>query len=186
MFKRKNLETERGSIEVIILVVVTAAIIGLVAWRIAETQKTQLDTEAAISNNQTTVPPQSNVVVVDALNAQFTVPEGHGRVTLTNAKGGDMASVDLVSQKLKAAESTCEGENTGVFGTLGVVDTAEGAPQPQYTKEVDGKMIGFTMNLKNCYNAELMTAFRETVPKAIVESLEAISKPNAATSEKEQ
>lgn len=185
MFKLRKSQTQRGSIEVVILVVVVAAIIGLVAWRIAETQKTQLDTQAAVDTIDTTA-QQNNKVAVSALNMQFTIPENQGRFSLTNQKAGDMPSSDIVSQKLRDAESTCEGENTGVFGTLSAVNDAEGAPQPQYTKDVDGTLVGFTSKLeKNCYSEELMKAFRETVPQAIIESLESTGAPEAATPKEE-
>lgn len=176
MFRRKNLQNERGSVEVVILVVVVAAIVGLVAWRIAETQKTQIDTQAAIENSDT-APGKPGELVAAGLGLKMTVPNGNGTVTLASQTGGDMASVELTSKRLKEAEYTCDGENSGVFGTLGVVDTAAGAPRPSYTKEVDAKMFGFVSTLtENCYSDELMTAFRETVPKAIVESLETTRK----------
>lgn len=184
MFRTADTQKQRGSVEVVILVVVVAAVIGLVAWRIAETQKTQIDTQAAIDNDGTIARPD-NIVDAASLGIRLTVPAGSGKVTTANAQGGDTPSVELISEKLKAAEYTCDGDNSGAFGMLGVAAAGNG-PQPQFVKELGGTTYGFTNGLtKNCYSAELLRDFRETVPKAVVESIVAIpGQKDAAITEK--
>lgn len=162
---------QRGSVEIVLLIIVVAAIVGLVAWRIAETQRTQNATETAIRNNKTVVLPSDDSILVRPLNISFEKPSGYGNIDYANVKGGDTPSVQLVSERLKKSKYTCKGKNTGIFGALGVVQPNNG-PQPKYTKKADDKTYGFTNGLtKACYSAQLLKDFREAVPKSIVESI---------------
>lgn len=174
--RRLNITNDfRGSVEIILLIIVLVAIAALVAWRITApmwepkeelSQSEQIEQDVAEKGRSLAGP----------LNISFKVPDGHGDIITTDPQGGKYPSVTLLSSKLEKAEYTCKGENKGVFGTLALDDPEDFGPQPQFTKKIDENTYGFTSSLsKACYNAELLKEFRETVPAAIVESLEEIN-----------
>lgn len=178
----KNNVKERGSIEVVILVIVVAAIVGLVAWRIADTMKTQQDTEAA-TNNLQSMPPvaQVNKVDVPELEVKFEVPKKYGNISAVKSKVGPL-SVDLISEKLKDAPYKCKGDNTGQFGALYILGgnnvLPAGADQGA-VKEIDGKKFYLhvffpaseTLEDGSCYSDELMSEIGDEAADSIRRTL---------------
>lgn len=176
---------ERGSVEVVLLIIVLAAIAGLAAWRVNEAQEAQRQAQAVLEKRQAASANDARITAA-TLGVSFEKLEGHGNINLEEPQTGGFPSVTLVSKKLTQAKYTCKGENSGEFGTLALVDASSNGPQSQYTKDINDATYGFTNGLTEvCYSAELLKEFRGTVPQAIIESLEPLKTDGKDTADLE-
>ncbi|HEX6462295.1 MAG TPA: hypothetical protein VFZ58_03405 [Candidatus Saccharimonadales bacterium] len=162
---------QRGSIEIVILVLVFAIAIGVVAWRVAETQNAQTDAErsAAIADNAPDV--TAKYIKVNELSFSFLEPTEAGSITYE--KTGEKTIV-LYSSTLKDAKRTCGGEPTGEFGAITVAqkDEPKPVPTPAFTKIIGSKEYHFSSGIHTiCYEENITKKFTETVPKAITNSI---------------
>jgi len=171
-WRKKN---ERGSVEIVLLVLVLAVAVGLVAWRIAETQNAQTDAEhsAAMAENAPDV--KAKYVTVTELGFKFLNPTDAGELTYKiNGKAGEQYA-RVSSSKLKAATYTCKGENLGEVGTIHVMPKdgdMSGMEPGQLTKIVGEKEYSFYTALQTtCYEPAVQKQFRDTVPKAVMDSI---------------
>jgi len=166
---------QKGSVEVVALIIIVAVISGLVAWRIADTMKTQQDTQEAVNNTQTIVPPQNNNVAVEAYGLSFKTPPGHSDITVQTTTKDDAEVVQLVSATLKNAEYLCEGENKGIFGNLVIASESTELIEEVPTIKVGDKTYGFERTFNpECFKDDISNIFSYAVPKTIVENLEAL------------
>jgi len=109
-------------------------------------------------------------VAVEALNIRFEQPGG---VTIADPQGGEFPYVTLLSDELKEADYSCEGENTGSFGRLELTNTKGFGPQPTQYRMIGEDVFGFVSSLtKNCYEPALINKYRVDIPKKITETIE--------------
>ncbi len=165
---------QRGSIEVIILVLVFAVAVGLVVWRIAETQNTQSDAErsAAIADSAPDV--VAKYIKVNELGFSFVEPIEAGDITYEKSSE---KTIILSANKLKEAKRSCSGEPTGEFGAITAAgkDEPKPTPMPAFTKVIGDKEYRFSSGLHTvCYEEDVMKQFTETIPKIITNSIKEI------------
>ncbi len=167
---------KQGGLKRVALILVAVLVVGLGVWWIATTVKAQQDAKQKAADIEVQVKPKTAYVSLDVLGLRYKSSDSAGQVSYDVTTIGDVKTVPLISSRLKLAEYSCAGENTGEFGYLLEVTPAAFGIEPTYKKVVGGKTYGLVSTTrKECFNEELVKQFGETVPKAIVESLEPIS-----------
>ncbi len=165
---------ERGSVEIVILVLVVAIIVGLVAWRIADTQNAQTDAEqsAAMAENAPET-PTSKKLELKELGVTIKTPVSAGDVTYKSEDREGVKAARLYASRLKGENFTCEATvYEGELGVLRDMTNDNGTTKPDFTKEVNGTTYGFYSSLqKDCHTEEIVKQFGEVIPKQIVESI---------------
>lgn len=160
---RKKKVGERGSIEVVVLVIVFALVIGLIVWRYVEADKAQTDAEQAIANESITdVIPTKEKVKIPELSVMFEVSQSAGEITYEMQ---DDTAASLRATELLEAEFTCDGDNVGEFATLqqGVDESDEGTA---YTANVNGERYAVELPNETCYAEDMMDTYQEVAAEA--------------------
>lgn len=162
---------QRGSIEIVVLILVLAAAIGVVAWRIADTYNSQSDAESSASMANNAPDVATKYVEVSELNFSFSNPQSAGDISYTVRADKNIV---LTSNKLQQEANTCEGEPSSEFGTIVVAhnNDPKTAPMPSYAKTIGDKEYRFSSTLEqSCYSESVVQQFTETIPSVVVHSI---------------
>lgn len=164
-----NKHRQRGSVEVVILVIVFAVVIGLIFWRYSEAEKAQIDAESA-AESQTipaTVAPAKQEVTIQEMNLMFAVPESAGEITYTVNESG---AAQLMATKLAEVESECPDDHDGKFALLRTANVDDANVSSDYKATVGGTEYVLQVDFQTCYHEAERNEF-DTVAKQIASSL---------------
>lgn len=160
---------QRGSIEVVILVIVFAVVIGLIVWRYTEAEKAQIDAEnAANSSEVITESPVSERqrVEVPEMSLAFEVPQSAGDITYDINESG---AAQLKSSNL-LDRSDCADDHDGKFALLRSASDEDADVDANLKMRIDDTEYIVQEDYQTCYTEEDRADFDE-VSVQIAQSL---------------
>lgn len=113
-----NSHKENGAaLEILVIGIAIIVAMGLIAWRYIEADKAQNDVELSLASQSVSAPPNTTLPLRDiGLKIRVTSAMTQSFGTLMATKVG--TAYEIHSLKLAKAEWQCEGENTGLLGTI--------------------------------------------------------------------
>lgn len=163
-----NKTKQRGSIEVVILVIVFAIVIGLIVWRYTEAEKAQTDADNAANSSEIAPAPQSNHqrIEVPEMTLAFEVPQDAGDITYDVNESGaaQLKSSNLVDR------SDCEEDHDGKFALLRTANAEDADVDANLKMTVDNVEYVVQEDYQTCYTDEDRADFDE-VSVRIAQSL---------------
>lgn len=162
-------QKQRGSIEVVILVIVFAVAIGLIVWRYSEAEKAQIAAENAADSQPIATAPveKKQTVTISEMGLTFEVPESAGEITYSVNESG---AAQLMASKLAEAESECPSDHDGKFALLRTANADDVNVSDDYKATVDNTQYVLQVDYQSCYHEAEREEFDE-VAKAIASTL---------------
>lgn len=164
-----NKKRQRGSIEVVILVIVFAVVIGLIVWRYTEAEKAQMDAENAANSSEVIPEPSGDTrrrVEIPEMSLAFEVPRSAGEITYDVNESG---AVQLKSSNL-VNRSDCEEDHDGKFALLRTANDSDANIDANLKMRVDNVEYVVQEDYQTCYTEEDRADFDE-VSVQIAQSL---------------
>lgn len=175
-----NRMKQRGSIEVVILIIVFAVVIGLIVWRYTEAEKAQMDADNAANSSEIDSTPAEDAkqrVEVPEMSLAFEVPQSAGEITYDVNESG---AAQLKSSKL-VDRSDCEEDHDGKFALLRTANAGDAEVDDNLKMRIDNAEYVVQEDYQTCYSDEDRTEFDE-VSIAIAQSLTRLEAENGARS----
>lgn len=172
-----NSQRQRGSIEVVILVVVFAVVIGLIFWRYTEAEKAQMDAENAANTEMIAEPQITNQQVeVPEMSLAFEVPLSAGDVAydINESGAAQLKSSNLVDR------SDCEDDHDGKFALLRTAGADDGNIDDNLKMRVGDVDYVVQEDYQACYSEEDRADF-DDISVRIAQSLMPLQSENGET-----
>lgn len=175
---RMNRLKQRGSIEVVILIIVFAVVVGLIVWRYTEAEKAQMDAENAANSSEVIVTEsEQQIVEIPEMSLAFAVPQNAGEITydINESGAAQLKSSNLVDR------SDCADDHDGKFALLRTANAEDANIDADLKMRLDDTEYVVQEDYQTCYTDEDRSNF-DAVSIQIAQSLMQLNDQNNGTS----